>query len=106
MARISLPEVTIRTTTDGDGYSHGIAVGVNHDPAGALAELAAEARKMITEMVSAADVAEHDVFGPEDWDIEVVDVRLVPGPEAGAEADQTWTAYGTLRTTRLSPLRP
>ena len=39
---------------------------------------------------------------PEDWDIEVVDVFITPGQDP--EGVPNWLAYGTLRTTRLSPL--
>jgi len=36
--------------------------------------------------------------------LEVIDVRLAPGPDGGE--DNGWLAYGTLRTTGLSPLIP
>jgi hypothetical protein len=38
------------------------------------------------------------------WGLEVIDVRLVPGPaEGGANG---WCAFGTLRSAGLSPLVP
>jgi hypothetical protein len=102
MARISLPEVTTRTTSDGAGYPHGIAAATDDDPVGALAGLAAEARRIIGELIEAADPAGIDMLEPGDWGVEVVDVRLVAAPDA--DQRPAWTAYGTLRTTGLSPL--
>jgi hypothetical protein len=101
MARVSIPEVTVTTTADGAGYAHGVVVGVGDDPVGAVAALAAEAKAMIAEWVRAAGLRQADVSGPDEWGIEVVDVRLVPG--VNIDVQSAWTAYGTLRTTGLSP---
>lgn len=38
------------------------------------------------------------------WGLELVDVRLVPGP--ADDGSVGWCAYGTLRSTGLSPLIP
>ena len=103
MARKSIPEVVIRTTSDGDGYPHGIAVGVGYDPAGALADLGAAAERLVMEAIGGTRLRLADMPGPDDWGIEVVDVRLL---SADPSAPYAWTAYGTLRTTGLSPLMP
>jgi len=92
----------IRTTSGGDGFPHGIAVGEGDDPAGALHDLVAVAGEMVTDLIRRAHLRQADMFDPDDWGIEVIDVRLVPGPDASAH--HAWTAYGTLRTTGLSPL--
>jgi hypothetical protein len=102
MARFSIPAVMVTTTADGAGYVHGVAVGIGDDPDGAIAALAAEAKRMIAEWIKSARLRQADVLGPDDWGIEVVDLRLVPGIDM--EIHSPWTAYGTLRTTGLSPL--
>jgi hypothetical protein len=104
MARISIPEVLIRTTSGGDGYAHGIAVGAGDDPGGALSELAADAKAMIADLARRLRVRAADVAAPGDWGIEVADVRLVPGVDLSIQA--AWTAYGTVRTTGISPIGP
>lgn len=103
MARKSIPEILIRTTSDGDGYPHGIAVGLGYDPAGALADLVAAAKRLVVDAIRGAKPRQADMFGPDDWGIDVVDVRLVSGDPSAPSA---WIAYGTLRTTGLSPLMP
>jgi hypothetical protein len=104
MTRQSLPEVSIRTTSDGDGYPHGIAVGAGDDPTAALDAVAVVAKDTIAGLIRRLGLRDADMFGADDWGIEVIDVRLVPGTDPDAHA--AWTAYGTVCTTGLSPVAP
>jgi len=93
MARITVPALTVRTTSDGAGFSHGIAAGTAIDPPRALAALKHAAQGQ----------AEHlgALFGQDEradaeWRFEVVDVRLAAGQMH--DGSPAWVAYGTLRS--------
>jgi hypothetical protein len=121
MARIALPPVRIRTTSDGDGHPHGVATGMGLSP-----DLALAALQQAAQIRAKAEAARHEpdelppadtphprpltsvelaaggdrVAGrpvpdePQEWRWEVVDVRLVPGAVDGGAPG--WVAYGTL----------
>lgn len=93
MARITVPPVTIRTTSDGAGHVHGIVAGTGLTVPEAFADLAGNARAQAGELAS--DVQPPGHADPDTvWRFEVVGVRLVAGPpESGRES---WVAYGTL----------
>jgi hypothetical protein len=93
-----LPRVTIRTTSGGDGYEHGVAVGDDSESAGALANLRLEAMRMVRVILADLPAPASGRWDTRGWTIEVVDVRLT---YAGADGQPEWTAYGTLRTTGL-----
>jgi hypothetical protein len=120
-ARITIPDVTIRTPSDGDGNPHGIATGIGLSP-----NLALTALQQAAQIRAEEEAARHepDDFPPADarasrpptgaelaagghrvaarplpedpleWRFEVIDVRLVPGVLVGGTAG--WVAYGTL----------
>jgi hypothetical protein len=104
MASITIPEITARTTTDGTAYSHGVVAATGRTPADALGELDAVAHTTATGLADALPDCPADDARPGAWGLELVDVRLVPGPADG-DTDG-WCAYGTLRSTGLSPLIP
>jgi hypothetical protein len=54
--------------------------------------------------VAPLDDAAGDYIDAGSWGLEVIDVRLTHGP--GSTESGGWLAYGTLRTTGLSPLIP
>ena len=98
MANATIPDPIIRTTSDGDGFTHGLVTGTGPAPDAALAGLEREARRLVEGM--AGQLPADAEAGR--WGVEVIDVRLTPGP---ADAGQPgWLAYGTLRTTGLSPM--
>jgi hypothetical protein len=116
MPTITVPPITIRTTSDGAGYAHGLAAGTGPTVDAALAALADEAGRQAEEAATAAETeAERGphkiapvpprgvpVSGEADdttWRFEVVDVRLV----AGREAAEAWCAIGTLRSDSERP---
>jgi hypothetical protein len=105
MARITIPAVTLRTTSDGTGYPLGVAAGTGPTAPLALAALSREAASM-AEMAAGPFNDDADARYIEDGSggLEVIDVRLMHGP-ADSQNDG-WLAYGTLRTTGLSPLSP
>jgi hypothetical protein len=91
MARITVPPLTVRTTSDSTGSPHGIIAGTSQDPPHALAALKHAAQTHAEQL--AAGFAE-DHRGDVDWQFEVVDVRLAPGPLH--DGSPAWVAYGTL----------
>jgi hypothetical protein len=119
MTDITIPPIVLRTTSDGEGFTHGLIFGIGHTPAVAAAALLAEAQKQ-GEAIERARLAEsqgHRRPGDARDDetrreplrhpdpvrhYEVVDVRLASDPGADAQ-EARWTAYGTLRS---SPAKP
>jgi hypothetical protein len=92
MSSITIPEIATRISGDGAGYSHDVVAVTSAVPALALRELKAAARALATELAEALDDSVAGRAGDSGWGLELVDVRLVPGPaENGAEG---WCAYG------------
>jgi hypothetical protein len=109
MPNITIPDITIRTTSDGEGYVHGLAHGTGSSATAAIWALAASARRQAQIMAVAAlaqaaaphgDEAVEFRYGEDTlWRFEVIDVRLV----AGSEGDEAWCAIGTLRSEGARP---
>jgi hypothetical protein len=90
MPNITIPDITIRTTSDGEGYVHGLAVGTGSVDA-AIAALAAGARRQAGEARELAELpaarsapqGEEAVefgYGSSEetpWRFEVTDVRML-----------------------------
>lgn len=83
MASITIPEITARTTTDGTAHSHGVVAATGRTPADALDELDAAARA--SSLAEALPDGSADNAGPGAWGLELVNVRLVPGPADGSD---------------------
>jgi hypothetical protein len=121
MPRITVPAVTIRTTSDGEGYPQGIATAMGQSPELALSALKEQAQTQAEKVATGrsrpgfhrssasaspplrasetssggrpeAALSPHDE--PQEWRFEVVDVRLAPALMEGGE--RGWLAYGTL----------
>jgi hypothetical protein len=96
---ITVPEVTIRTTSNSEGHPHGIATGKGPSPELALSALRQAAHDQAEEaawrygsrLFPRIARPDHDSG---EWRFEVVDVRLVPALMEGGESG--WLAYGTL----------
>ena len=113
MPNITIPDITIRTTSDGEGYVHGLVVGTGSSVDAAIIELAAEARRQAEEARELAELpagrtapdgdeaVEFGYSSSEEtpWRFEVVDVHMV----AGSEAAEAWCAIGTLRSEGARP---
>jgi hypothetical protein len=91
MAKVTIPELVIRTTADNPGYVHGLAVGAGSSLDSAVEELMTEAQRQAGELAR-----EYQDGGQDDteWAFQVVDVRLTTGP-IGGPAAEAWVAYGT-----------
>jgi len=100
MNAVTIPEITVRTTNDGDGYSHDVIAVTAEAPGQALTNLKTAARALAAELAGSAGVKAGRDSG---WGLEVIDVRVVAGP---ADGESGWCAYGTLRSTGMSPLIP
>jgi hypothetical protein len=104
MAPNPIPDITVRTTTDGAGYPLGVATGTGATAAEALDALRHDAteiaEKQAYDLGSSADGSGVD----DSWGLEVVDVRFAHGPTDDHE--DGWLAFGTLCTTGVSPLIP
>lgn len=97
MTRATGPVVTIRTTTDGGGYPHGVVAGMGTSPFLALEDLKKRAQAT-AERIVAAEGEATDGADPRSGslDFEVAGVLLTSGLlEDGYPG---WCAYGTLRT--------
>lgn len=113
-----MPPTVLRTTSDGEGFTHGLIFGVGHTPAAAAALLAeAQQQGEAIERARLSESEEHRRPGnARDGETrreplrhadpvrhyEVVDVRLASDPGADAQ-EARWTAYGTLRSSRAKP---
>jgi hypothetical protein len=104
MAAITIPNVMLRTTIDGTGYKLGVAAGSGPTAPLALAALNREATTMAQAAADPLDDAAVSYIQDGTWGLEVIDLRLTHGP--GPREDDGWLAYGTLRTTGLSPFIP
>lgn len=83
MPSITVPEITARTTTDGTAHSHGVVAATGRTPADALDELDAAAHARASSLAEALPDGSADNAGPGAWGLELVNVRLVPGPADG-----------------------
>jgi hypothetical protein len=101
MPTITIPDVTIRTTSDGAGHAHGLALGTGLTLDGALQALTAEALRQAGEIAETYRGADHDSQPDAEWRFEVVDMRIVIGPEGSR--DESWCCYGTLCSTGATP---
>jgi hypothetical protein len=102
MRKVPVPSAFVRTTSGGDGRDHLIVLAEDHSADGALARLAEEAREIVAGWLKELGRKRSTIYDTEEWRIEVVDARLVYCPDAGMGA-ASWVAYGTLRTTGVSP---
>ena len=98
MADITVPAVTVRTTSGSAGHSHGIVAGTAPDPPHALAALKHAAQGHARQL---ADSFSEDKRATTDWHFEVIDVHLVPGPLH--DGSPAWVAYGTLTSRGAHP---
>ena len=118
MPPITVPAVTIRTTSDGEGRPHDIVTGMDLTPELALSALKEQARTQVENEaagrrasiyhpVSASEASAGGLLEaldrPQEWRLEVVDVRLAQALMEGGESG--WLAYGTLLTVRKQPPR-
>jgi hypothetical protein len=102
MARITVPPVTIRTTSDGRGRPHLVIAGIAVNPSLALSVLQERAQSAAEDIAAGHEGQAHG--DSEKWLFEVVDVRLEAGPMPDGSRDG-WTAYGTLATNGAPPTR-
>jgi hypothetical protein len=101
MPDITIPGILLRTTSDGPGHVHGLAVANGLTLDQALATLAARAAARASEIAAAYRGAEHAGRPDAEWRFEVIDLRITAGPpDSGGE---TWVAYGTLRSQGADP---
>jgi len=117
MTDVTIPDITLRTTSDGQAFAHGLAIGTGASVDQAVNALADEAQRQAQEIERErlearrasrtggrglpVPAAQHDGAKPERW-YEVADVRLACDP-ADAARTERWVAYGTLRSTRQRP---
>ena len=101
MPNITIPGCTLRTTSDGSGHAHGLALASGRTPGEALNELAAKAHAQAEELAAGYRGNEHRDRPDAEWRFEVADARIVAGsPDSGRES---WVAYGTLRSVGAHP---
>jgi hypothetical protein len=104
-----LPDVVLRTTCDaveglaGLFLAHGVVTGAAGTADAALDNLARSARNAVAALVAVRRFTQAEMPEPGEWGIEVADVRLVVIEDPDLSRRLLWTAYGTLRTTGLSP---
>lgn len=94
MTDVTIPDIVLRTTSDGEAFAHGLAIGTGGDVDQAVNALADEARRQAEEITRERGDDPARYF-------EVADVRLAA--DAGGESGERWAAYGTLRSTHLRP---
>jgi hypothetical protein len=128
MTNIPITDIVLRTTSDGEAYVHGLAIGIGANVDQAVTGLMDEARTQVNEIErdhtvgiaaqlntgsTLAGMAERDgrqeplktpalTDGHSDPTryYEVADVRLTCDPDG---TEERWVAYGTLRSTRVRP---
>jgi hypothetical protein len=103
MPNITVPDVTIRTTSDGPGHPHGLIFGPGPTLDGAVMELRQDAGLRAREIAEqfSASTDEHADRPDAVWRFEVIDVRFQPGPDD--EGGPGWVAYGTLVSDGANP---
>jgi hypothetical protein len=97
----TIPECTLRTTSDGSGHVHGLALGSGLTLDEALTGLAARAQAQAEELAAEYRGDEHRDRPDAEWRFEVADVRIVAGPPHSDR--ESWVAYGTLRSIGVHP---
>jgi hypothetical protein len=101
MAKVTISGLGLRTTSDGAGHVHGVAVGSGSSIDAAVTNLATEAGLLAEQIADQFQDSDHP---DTTWQFEVVDFRLVAGPsETTGEA---WACYGTLVSTGKHPWDP
>jgi hypothetical protein len=101
MPNITIPECTLRTTSDGPGHVHGLVLASGLTPGEAVTGLAARAHAQAEESAAEYRGKEHRDRPDAEWRLEVADVRVVAGPPDGGR--ESWVAYGTLRSVGAHP---
>ena len=101
MPNITIAGCTLRTTSDGSGHAHGLALASGLTVNEALTGLAASARGQAGELAAKYSGSEHADRPDAEWRFEVADVRIVAGPPDSGQ--ESWVAYGTLRSIGASP---
>ena len=101
MPNITIADCTLRTTSDGAGHVHGIALASGRTPDEALTGLAAKAHAQAEELAAGYRGNEHRDRPDAEWRFEVADVRIVAGPPDGGR--ESWVAYGTPRSVGAHP---
>lgn len=87
MPNISIPECMLRTTSDGPGHVHGLALASGRTPEETLTGLAARARAWAEEVAAEYRGGEHRDRPDAEWRFDVADVRIVAGPpDSGRES--------------------
>ena len=59
MPNITIPDIPVRTTSDGGGHAHGLALGAGVSLDDALQALAAEVRRQVEEIAAAYRGGDH-----------------------------------------------
>lgn len=101
MPNITIPECTLRTTSDGPGHVHGLVLGSGVTLDEALTGLAASAHARAEELAAEYRGDEHRDRPDAEWRFEVADLRIVAGPPHSDR--ESWAAYGTLRSIGVHP---
>jgi hypothetical protein len=101
MPNITIPDIVCRTTSDGAGHAHGLAVGAGTSLDEALSALRIGARAQAEEVAREYRGGEHESRPDAEWAFEVVGVRIVIGPDGSLH--DSWVAYGTLRSAGANP---
>jgi hypothetical protein len=100
MPAITIPAITIRTTSSDSGHPHGTVIGTGRYAEDAFTHLAKQAREYAKQIAGALDTQEHAGQPDTDWSFEVIDLRLVA---AGSPDSNTWAAVGTLCSIGATP---
>jgi hypothetical protein len=101
MPNITIPECTLRTTSDGPGHVHGLVLASGLTPGEAVSGLAVRAHAQAEELAAEYRANHHRDQPDAQWRFEVADVPIVAGPpDSGRES---WVACGTLRSVGVHP---
>ena len=99
MALITVPPITLRTTSSVDERARGIAIGTGTSPARAVQALTRHGQELAEEEAASREA---DVRGePSEWMWEIIDVRVAAG-HAGDD-ETAWLATGTVRPRTTNP---
>ena len=79
MPNITIPQCVLRTTSDGHGYVHGLALASGRTLDEALTGLAARAHAQAEVLAAGYRGSEHQGRPDAEWRFEVADVRIVAG---------------------------
>lgn len=97
MAKVTIPSLVVRTTSDNPGYAHCVAIGAGLTAADALEELENEAHRQAVDLASGFTDDERDEA---EWLFHVIDVKLTAAPPS---TDPAWVAMGTLASYGKTP---